>query len=125
MANESKRPPRGGPHDLAEYSATQESAQHHDSLIWTATGPVWGGNFVLLGFIIEALSSGCGGVWIPLAGLLGFILTAGVWKCVAVWNEIMNIKYRRCRELEERLDMWQHRDVEKTYEHGEMKWWYS
>jgi len=35
---------------LVEYQAAQESAQHHDNLIWTVTALIWGGMFVLFWF---------------------------------------------------------------------------
>ena len=34
---------------IAEYKATQDSAQHHDNLLWYVSSIVWGGNLVLLG----------------------------------------------------------------------------
>ena len=33
---------------LVEYQAAQESAQHHDNLVWTVTALIWGGMLVLL-----------------------------------------------------------------------------
>ena len=113
------------PHSTEEYLAAQDSAQHHDNLIWTATGLVWTDNFVLLGFIIQSTSSGDTGLFVPLASFLGALLTAAAWRMVLVWNEVMNAKYRRCRELEVQLRMNQHRAVEAIYPRGEMKFWYG
>ena len=31
---------------LVEYQAAQDSAQHHDSLVWTTTGIIWGAGLV-------------------------------------------------------------------------------
>jgi len=115
----------GGPHALGEYTAAQESAHHHDSLIWTTTALIWAGNFVLLGFIVNAVSLGQPGLFVPLASILGLVLTLGVWRIVYVWNHVKNVKYKRCRELEPHLRMWQHRDVEAAYPRGEMRLWYS
>jgi hypothetical protein len=110
---------------LAEYAAAQESAQHHDNLIWTTTGIIWAGNFVLLGFIANAVSTGYAGAFVPLASLLGLLLTGSVWRMVFVWKQVMNVKYQRCRELEVDLQMHQHRDVEAVYPRAEMRIWYS
>src|SRR5437867_1823619 len=81
-----------GPNNLAEYTAAQESAQHHDGLIWRTTGVVWAGNFVLLGFVVSTIAAGRGGPFVVVASLLGLLLTAGVWRAVVIWNRVINAK---------------------------------
>ena len=42
---------------IAEYKATQDSAQHHDNLLWYVSSIVWGGNLILLGSCLKNISN--------------------------------------------------------------------
>ena len=114
-------PPR---HLLEEYRAAQESAHHHDNLIWTTSGIVWAGNFVLLGYAVDRSFPQADRL-VPFGCLLGFLLTLAMWRVAFVWNEVKNVKYQRCREIETQFGMRQHRNVEAIYPQGEMKVWYA
>jgi hypothetical protein len=40
---------------LVEYDKAQDSAQHHDSLVWTSVSFIFGGMLVLLRFVLNSL----------------------------------------------------------------------
>ncbi len=90
----------------AEYQAAQDSAQHHDSLIWTTTGILWGASLVLMGFLMNAPSVLHELVkWVPWVGI-GLIVVMAV--CCCLWGGVVRQKYRYCKKLESRLGLGQH-----------------
>ena len=40
---------------LVEYEKAQDSAQHHDTLVWTVVSFIFSGMLVLLGFVVSSL----------------------------------------------------------------------
>jgi hypothetical protein len=40
-----------------EYDKAQDSAQHHDTLLWTSVSFIFGGMLVLLGFVLNSLDT--------------------------------------------------------------------
>ena len=98
---------------LAEYQAAQDSAQHHENQIWSGTSVIWAGNLILLGFILGNLSSPdhLPQVLVIVLSLLGLALNVFVWIVALQSNSIKRQKYERCREIEEVLDLHQHRDL--------------
>jgi hypothetical protein len=110
---------------LEEYKLAQASAEHHDKLLWSTTGIVWGASLVLLGIVFKDLRA------IPehsprvLLSLLGIALTIGVWWMTTVWNTVMRVKYERCQELERLLGFRQHINVHDAYPRGRMSILYA
>jgi hypothetical protein len=96
---------------LAEYQAAQSSAQHHDGLIWPATSIVWGANLVILGFILQNLSTLTLKPLTTLLCLLAIVLDITVWIFACQYAKIKNQKYDRCKVIEEKIGFRQHRDV--------------
>lgn len=107
---------------LAEYQAAQNSAQHHDGLVWTVTSIIWGATFVLLGLVLDRL-------WAPeptddrigtaIIAILGVLLLVFTWIVAAGLRSIKRRKYERCKELEKLLGFRQHADVR----HGSGSQW--
>jgi hypothetical protein len=96
---------------LAEYQAAQESAEHHDNLIWANGSILWGGSVALFGFVIVNLDRP---QLFPFFGILaGFALAFSLfsWRAVFIWNDVMGQKYQRCKQIELLLGMWQHRGL--------------
>jgi len=96
---------------LVEYQAAQASAEHHDNLIWTATNVIWGASLILLGFILQSVTNNGPRPLIIVLCILGLFLNIFVWISALQYNSVKNQKYRRCKEIEERLGLRQHRDL--------------
>jgi hypothetical protein len=96
---------------LVEYQAAQESAQHHDNLVWTVTAIIWGGMLVLFGFVLGNLDNVNLRLILTLLSILGIALTIAVWGFALQLNSVKRQKYRRCKQIEELLDMHHHREL--------------
>ena len=96
---------------LAEYQAAQASAQHHDNLVWTLTGIIWGGMLVLFGFVLGNLDSVNLRLILTLLSILGITMTVAVWLFTLQLNSIKRQKYQRCKTIETSLGMLQHREL--------------
>jgi len=95
-------------HLIAEYQAAQDSAHHHDNLVWSVTSVMWGGSLVLMGFILSALKESTARVLVTGLCLLGMALTIGVWIFAVKLAAIKRHKYKRCKEIEIVLHLRQH-----------------
>jgi hypothetical protein len=93
---------------LTEYQTAQSSAEHHDGLVWTVSGLVWGASFVLLGFVLNVLAGGGTNdeqtrFLLLVASVLGVALNVVVWLWALQLRSLKNWKYERCQKIEERL----------------------
>lgn len=96
---------------LVEYTAAQNSAQHHDSLVWTTVGLVLSAELILLGFVIQNFNNPQVSWIIILASALALILLVFLLITYSYLRSVRNQKYRRCKELEEELNLQQHRKL--------------
>lgn len=100
---------------LVEYQKAQDSAEHHDGRVANVTN-LWVGTAVLMGFVLNALTTkhAAHNLWwvlLPIASLgIGLTFMAWVWSERA--NALKRQKYDRCKQLEEILHMRQHTDVD-------------
>ncbi len=103
---------------LAEYEAVQQSAQHHDLLLWSVTSIIWAGNLVILGFIISNIRNACLLFVVIMVFILGIAMIFSVWKFMSQFHAIKKQKYERCKIIEKIIEdefgiaIRQHRDVE-------------
>lgn len=107
---------------LAEYHAVQASAQHHDSLIWTATGIIWAASLVLLGIVVGNV--GDARTRLPLAGVAVIAVLLHVFLMI-VQTELRAIKrqkYERSKWIETKLSMRQ--DSSVCHDEGSQTQWY-
>ncbi len=64
---------------LAEYKAAQNSAQHHDTLVWTVTSIFWAANILLIRVVVTVLIENNNLKCLPIAlSLLGLFLCLSV-----------------------------------------------
>lgn len=93
---------------LVEYQAAQDSAQHHDQLVWSITSILWASSLILFGLVLTAM--GHHGLEWPLTStaILAIILTIYLWECVRQLRAVKVQKYRRCVKIEKELRMKQH-----------------
>lgn len=93
---------------LVEYQAAQDSAHHHDNLVWTTTGIIWGAELVLIGFVVQSADDP--GLKLPVASvcLLAVFMLIYLWIMTLQFNSVKNQKYVRCKEIESLLSLEQH-----------------
>lgn len=88
---------------FTEYEKAQDSAEHHDRLVWEVSSIIFGCMAILIGQIVTNLSD------IPcelliLIGVLGIALCLFLLICVLSFRNIKEQKYKRCREIENYLN---------------------
>src|SRR5438093_874597 len=70
---------------LVEYQKAQDSAEHHDSLVWNITSLNWVGSAVLMGFVLNGidaqLTTSHKVALLSIAGV-GVLLSSLVWRWV-------------------------------------------
>lgn len=108
---------------LMEYQMAQESAQHHDNLVWTVSTLTWGVSSVLLGFVLNNVEENTLNYVILLFCLIGIFLIICSWMFARQFRNIRNQKYRRCKALERELGLLQHTKTEHPV--GSQSFWYS
>ena len=95
-----------------EYQKAQDSAEHHDKLLWQMTSMFWAGNLVLLGFIINCLKDNTQNfsfkIILAIICALGAILMIFMEVFGYSFGCIRRQKYQRCREIELKLGLRQH-----------------
>ena len=96
---------------LVEYQAAQESAQHHDNLVWTVTALIWGGMLVLFGFVLGNLDNVNLRFILILLSIIGVALTIVALVFTLQYNSVMRQKYQRCKTIERLFGMRQHNDL--------------
>jgi hypothetical protein len=108
---------------LVEYQAAQDSAQHHDQLVWSITSILWASSLVLLGLVLTAMRQP--GLQVPLtaAGLIALVLTTYLWRCARQLRAVKIQKYKRCVAIERELGLHQHSSL--SYPSGSQTAGYS
>lgn len=108
---------------LQEYGKAQDSAEHSDSLIWTSTSIIWGGELLLISYLVTSFQVSHWNRTRVLLTLAAVFATLLLWvgrRIVLIWNSTMNQKYNRCKKIEDLLGMKQHskldsqEDAQKT-----------
>ncbi len=82
---------------LTEYESAQDSAQHHDSLLWNIIGIIWGAQLVLLGFIIHSIESILSKPIVISSSVLAIVLLLYLFFTFLSLRNIRNFKYSRCK----------------------------
>src|SRR5437667_9284840 len=98
MTNENEEP--SADNLRLEYQCAQDSAQHHDTILWETAAIVWGANTLLLGFVLEAIDTRKARPLILLTAILGILLTYVVMNLMKSSNVLRNQKYERCKRIE-------------------------
>ncbi|MCX6579101.1 MAG: hypothetical protein NT166_02835 [Candidatus Aminicenantes bacterium] len=104
---------------LEEYKAAQDSAQHHDTLVWTVTSIFWAANIILVGTVLTAINQYKLKCLPFVLSFLGICLCLSVCAFTGQFNYIMRQKYIRCKKIEGELGMKQHRKLK--YLRGQKK----
>lgn len=96
---------------LVEYQAAQDSAQHHDTLIWLINSVIWSASLILLGLLLKSSPDRSMILIVSIVSLLGIFLVIKVWIYTFQLAELKRKKYERCKEIEKRLGFTQHTSV--------------
>ncbi len=96
---------------LTEYEMAQNSAEHHDNLVWSVSTLNWGVSSVLLGFVLNNITESSLGIVVLLFCLIGIFLILCSWLFARQFRSIRNQKYKRCKELEKELGLVQHTNI--------------
>ncbi|MEH6785175.1 MAG: LapA family protein [Alcanivorax jadensis] len=96
---------------LTEYEMAQNSAEHHDNLVWSVSTLNWGVSSVLLGFVLNNITESSLGIVVLLFCLIGVFLILCSWLFARQFRSIRNQKYKRCKELEKELGLVQHTNI--------------
>lgn len=110
---------------LTEYIKAQDSAEHHDTLIWTATGVACAANIALLIFAVREDTFLNYPITSTLLGLLGILLIICVWVLSDAFIALKKRKYDRCKELERKFGFKQHLNESKYYPRGRQRLVYN
>jgi hypothetical protein len=70
------------------YEQCQQSAEHHDTLLWEVTYIVWGSTMLLLGFVLEAIKEQP--LLCLITAILSVIVTIMAWWFTKCFAEIRN-----------------------------------
>jgi len=106
---------------LATYSFAQESRNHNDLVAWEITAIVWGGQTLLLGFVLEAVGNLHSHPLILLTSLLGIVLTLSNNKLLKKRSEVCdwmrNISVR-IEDLVSEMEIKPQKALDEKYERG-------
>lgn len=108
---------------LIEYQATKNSAQHHDSLLWTTTGIIWGANLLLFDFVIQNFGKTEIRMYLEIICILSIFLLLFQWMMALQFRSVRNQKYSRCKEIEKIFGFEQHSKL--IYKNGIMQIFYA
>jgi hypothetical protein len=85
---------------IAEYEFARDNRGNADATAWEMTAIVWGGQTLLLGFVLEAISNRDVQLLIVLVGVLGLVLCRFNYVVVTTRNLVCNAMNRICGEIE-------------------------
>lgn len=101
---------------LKEYEKAQDSAEHHDKLLWTVTSIIFAALSVLFGFIIKYLTEVKYELITILASFFGLVLCIALWIFIENFRYYKNISYYRCNIIEIKLRMNHHLLTDEEYQ---------
>jgi hypothetical protein len=85
------------------YELAQQSAEHHDTLLWEVTYVIWGSTTLLLGFVLETIEQEP--FLALMTALLSIFLSVMVLHFAMLYRQVRNAKYAICKEIEDALKM--------------------
>lgn len=97
---------------LVEYQAAQDSAHHHDQLVWSITSILWASTLLLFGLVVAASRQPDLELPLTATAVLAVILTIYLWRCVRQLRAFKVQKYKRCVMIEGELGMEQHSKIQ-------------
>jgi hypothetical protein len=110
---------------VAEYERAQEVAHHADFLIYEVAAIIWGGNTLLLGFILEAQPTVGNEVLMMGLAILGIVMSIFVTSLHRLAKKGQKIAFRNCQEIEENpaFKYKLHSKIKLEYPEGRARSW--
>jgi hypothetical protein len=111
---------------LVEYQKAQDSAEHHDALVWEVTTLNWIGSAVLMGFVLSGIGSHPSAshkLALLSIAFVGIMLSTFVWIWARQFGRFRNEKYSRCKAIEAELGMGQHSSTQWPGSATQHRWW--
>lgn len=90
---------------LAEYEFARENRIQGDATAWEVTAIIWGGQTLLLGFVLEAISQPPAKLLIVGAGILGILMSRFNHVIMRTRTEVCREMNKVCMEIEDRVPM--------------------
>ena len=90
---------------LAEYEFAHENRSSADATAWEMTAIVWGGETLLLGFVLETIKDREAQPLIIGVGVLGLLLSVFNYIVMYARNKVCNTMIRICLCIEEKSGM--------------------
>jgi len=91
-----------------EYLASQQSAEHHDKLVWQVSSIMWATNSLLIGFSLQGIHDKIPRYLTTFIAILGIVIVIGVWIFSSQLRDLKRQKYDHCKEIEGKLGLTQH-----------------
>jgi hypothetical protein len=88
---------------LITYQQAQQSAEHHDTLLWEVTYIVWGSTTLLLGFVLEAIKTQPRLCFVT--AVLSIFVTIMVLVLALSFRKVRNVRWKTCHQIESDLGM--------------------
>ena len=93
---------------LIEYQKAQDSAEHHDKLIWTVSSIFFAGIIALLGFLAKDFSTIKDEPITLMISIFGIMMAISLGIIIQSFKFYKNSSYLRCRQIERNLGMNHH-----------------
>lgn len=119
VSSDTDNPNHGVEKLLAAYHVAHENAHHHDVIIWEAAAIIWSANALLMGFVLEAVSSPelRVHVLIAVSSILGVGMTAFLLLSFPRMKRNQQISWEVCQNIEKKLglEFKVHTEIHKDY----------
>jgi hypothetical protein len=90
---------------IAENEFARDNRIQGDASAWETTAIIWGGQTLLLGFALEAISKRPAQPLVVLLGILGVIMCVFNAKIMKVRRDVCQYMIQVCTQIEEKLQM--------------------
>lgn len=111
---------------LKEYELSQQSAEHHDAMLWEVTAIIWGANTLMIAFTFETARDPVTQSRVLVAAILGIALTIFARVNYLTSRQVRRRKYAICQAIEEAIPLVheQHVNEERVYQKGVQTNWH-
>lgn len=101
---------------LVEYKQAQQSAEHHDRLLWTVSSLILAGMASLLGFVLRISDPPKKDWRVAVGAFAGLLLCYLLYFFMESFAKYRNQKYNRCKVIEGLLGMKAHSETPQQYQ---------
>lgn len=112
---------------MAEYEFARDNRNQGDATAWEMTAIIWGGQTLLLGFALEAISNPSAQPLIVGVGALGILMCSFNHVVMQTRTKVCNLMNKLCMEIEDRVPMVlkPQKRLDDEYVHGIQSRWFK